>query len=324
MFDIIIFGSGTRDRYMILDPKNKKNGEEITFSYGSKIDTQEIKSFTGGGGTNVACALSKIGFKTSWWGMIGNDQEGKDIIDDIKKFGVNKNFVKISKDKGSNQSIILMYPGSERTILTYRGASNDFSLQDINFSKLKSKWIYIAPFGGKSLEIFEPVLKHAQKNGIKTMVNPGSSQIEYIKNGKIDILGLIDIISINEEEGAQLSGENKDDIQGIIKKIAPFIKNILIVTRGEKGCYVYEKQNNKLYTAGVIKTDIVDMTGAGDSFNSGFLAGYIKKDIVYGIQLGSAESSYNISNWGAKFNLLSNNDDWEKIDVKIEDFNVLI
>lgn len=156
------------------------------------------------------------------------------------------------------------------------------------------------------------------------MVNPGSSQIEYIKNGKIDILGLIDIISINEEEGAQLSGENKDDIQGIIKKIAPFIKNILIVTKGEKGCYVYEKQNNKLYTAGVIKTNIVDMTGAGDSFNSGFLAGYIKKDIVYGIQLGSAESSYNISNWGAKFNLLSNNDDWEKIDVKIEDFNVLI
>lgn len=163
MFDIIIFGSGTRDRYMILDPKNKKNGEEITFSYGSKIDTQEIKSFTGGGGTNVACALSKIGFKTSWWGMIGNDQEGKDIIDDIKKFGVNKNFVKISKDKGSNQSVILMYPGSERTILTYRGASNDFSLQDINFSKLKSKWIYIAPFGGKSLEIFEPCFEACPK-----------------------------------------------------------------------------------------------------------------------------------------------------------------
>jgi len=53
-----------------------------------------------------------------------------------------------------------MYPGSERTILTYRGASNDFSLQDINFSKLKSKWSYIAPFGGKSLEIFEFVMKN--------------------------------------------------------------------------------------------------------------------------------------------------------------------
>ncbi len=321
-FDVIVFGSGTKDTYMILDPKNKTNGDGMCFSYGAKIDAKEIKHTTGGGGTNVACALNKIGLKSSWWGAVGQDQEGDNVLNDLKNFGVDFKMAKICKEKPTNQSVILMYPGSERTILTYRGASNHYFLQDLNFSKLKSKWIYIAPFGGKTLDIMEPILKHANQKNIKTMLNPGGAQIEYIKNRNLEILSLIDILSINMQEASMFSG--KQDINEMIKELSKSIKDILIITDGENGCCVYEKKTNKLYKAGVVKTEIIDMTGAGDSFNSGFLAGYIQKnDIAYAIALGSAQSAYNIQNWGAKFNLLDKKDNWPKVDVSVSDFDSL-
>jgi sugar/nucleoside kinase (ribokinase family) len=320
-FDVTVFGSGTKDTYMILNQKDHNQSQGICLPYGGKVDATEIRHTTGGGGTNVACALAKFGLKASWWGGVGNDLEGSNVLNDLKEFGAHFKYVVIKDNIPTNQSVVLMYPGSERSIVTYRGASNDYNLQDINFGKLKSKWIYIAPSGGKSLEIFKPILEHASKKQIKTMVNPGSAQLDYIKQN-LNILSLIDVFVLNDDEASDISGVNKDDIIGMGKKLLETAKNIVIITKGEKGCEVFDKTNKKHYQAGVIKTEVVDMTGAGDSFCAGFLAGYINKnDLMYAIQLGSAESSHNIANWGAKFNLLSKKDDWEKVEVKVSDLD---
>lgn len=321
-FDVIVFGSGAEDTYMILNQKDHDIRQGICLPYGGKVDATEIRHTTGGGGTNVACALSKLGLKASWWGAVGNDLEGSNVLNDLKEFKADFKRAIIKKEIPTNQSVVLMYPGSERSIVTYRGASNEYNLQDIDFSKLKSKWVYVAPSGGKSLEILEPVLKQASVRQIKTIVNPGSGQLDFIKQTGLKLLSLIDIFVVNDDEASALSGIDKNDVIGIGKKLLETAKNIVIITKGEKGCEVFDKTNKKHYQAGVIKTEVVDMTGAGDSFCAGFLAGYINKnDIMYAVQLGSAESSHNIRNWGAKFNLLHKNDDWEKIEVKVSDLD---
>ncbi|HNY97777.1 MAG TPA: carbohydrate kinase family protein [Candidatus Pacearchaeota archaeon] len=316
MYDVITFGSGTKDTYLILDQKKIKDGNlDLCFRYGAKVEAHELRITTGGGGTNSAAALSKLGYRTAWCGMVGDDNEGKDVITDLKKFGVDGSFIKKTKEKPTNQSIVLMSPGSDRTILIYRGASNEYGLQDLDLKKIKAKWIYIAPLAGKNLDFFAPLLEYAADNGIKVMVNPGIAQIDFLKQN-MHLLSKIDILSVNEDEAARLTGYNSNQATESLNIIAQAVKSVAVITKGENGVEVADKKN--LFSAGVIDVKIVDKTGAGDSFNAGFLAEYMKTgNIPNAIQLATADATCNMQNWGAKFNLLCPNDNWERVNVTI-------
>jgi len=316
MYDVITFGSGTKDTYLILDQNKIKDGNlDLCFRYGAKVEAHELRITTGGGGTNSAAALSKLGYHTAWCGMVGDDNEGNDVIADLKKFKVDRSFIKKTKEKPTNQSIVLMSPGSDRTILIYRGASNEYGLQDLDLKKIKAKWIYIAPLAGKNLDFFAPLLEYAANNGIKIMVNPGIAQIDFLKQN-MHLLNKIDILSVNEDEAARLTDHHIDQVTESLSILTKMVKSVTIITKGEKGVEVADKKN--IYSAGIINVTIVDKTGAGDSFNAGFLAEYMKSgNIPNAIQLATADATCNMQNWGAKFNLLCSKDSWERINVTI-------
>ena len=139
MFDIITFGSAAWD--VFLRPKNfeiikdKKfiTGKGIGFNLGSKIDVEEIRFNSGGGGTNTAATFSKQGFKTAYCAAIGNDMAGREIIKKLKKLKVDVRFVSKKKEKLTNHSVILdSEREKDRTILVYRGASELLSNKDIS------------------------------------------------------------------------------------------------------------------------------------------------------------------------------------------------
>src|SRR3989344_6448749 len=108
MFDIITFGSATRD--ILVRPKNltllkynagSANGKGVCFPLplGSKIDIDDIQFNTGGGGTNIAATFSLQGFKTAFCGMVGEDIEGKEIISELKKFKINTSLLQTTGKK---------------------------------------------------------------------------------------------------------------------------------------------------------------------------------------------------------------------------------
>lgn len=87
------------------------------------------------------------------------------------------------------------------------------------------------------------------------------------------------------------------------------------MTRGEEGVSVSD--GKYLYCAKSLPVKVVEKTGAGDAFASGFISGIIeKKDIIYAIQLGIANSASCISKWGAKPGLLKKGQTFEKVDVE--------
>lgn len=321
-YDVVTFGSGTRDTYLLFaghqadESQNCKNN--LCFKFGSKVEAKQLMSFTGGGGSNVAAALSHLGFKTAWAGMVGDDFPGENIISELTRFNVDVSLVKKTALMPTNQSVVLLSSdGTDRTILVYRGASSEFGVDDLNFELLQSQWIYIAPLSGKNLEIEKEILSFAHKNNIKIFMNPSLKQLaEYKNQGKLP--EQIDVMSMNLEEAQEIYGQL--EVKDLLIKARQDTNGIVIITMGKSGSVCFD--GNKFYKIGIVDAPVLDTTGAGDSFNAGFLAAMLnQKSIEYGLQLGTANSAKNVSNYGPKIQLLKKDEDFVLAPVEIENAN---
>ncbi|HDL75099.1 MAG TPA: carbohydrate kinase family protein [bacterium] len=311
MFDIITFGSATRDSFLSLSKKNyqvlKSNkflpGKGLCFSLGSKIEIDNLDVSTGGGGTNTAATFANQGLKVAYIGKIGNDKRGEAVIEELKNFGIYTGFIKKDKNRSTNYSVILSSFSKEKTILVYRGACNFLTLKELSFKDIKAKWFYLAPLRGSLVNLFGPIVEFAKKNNIKVMVNPANSQINLKKGILRPILNKIDILSLNQEEASLLTGVPFQKEKELFKKLNQMINGIAIITKGKNGVAVSD--GIYIWKAPSIPISLMDATGAGDALASGFLSGFIKtSDIVYAIQFGVANATSCIKEIGAKNGLL--------------------
>ncbi len=323
MFDIITFGSATWDIFIRLNNfetvknKNFVTGKGICFNLGSKVDVEDVCFFSGGGGTNTAATFSKQGFKVAYYGAVGDDISGKEIIKELKKLRIDCQFVLKKRLKPTNYSIILNTGlKTDRTILVYRGASELFEKKDIPWKKLKAKWFYLAPLSGKLCRASEAIIDFAHKNKIKTAFNPGNSQLSLSLKIMKRILKKVDILILNQEEASLLTKIPYQNEKEIFNKIDEMCPGITIMTKGPKGVVVSD--GDYLYRAKGPKIKVVDRTGAGDSFSSGFVSGFIKSkgNIEYAIQLGLANSSSCLKKFGAKNGLLKKSEKWTNVNVE--------
>ncbi len=344
MYDIITFGSATKD--IILKSKAFKvtkdlpaqagdkdfvTGEGICLSLGSKIDVEDIKFNSGGGGTNTTATFAKQGFKTAFCGVVGDDEAGKEIIDELKRLKVETSLVSKTKEKVTNYSVIISSEGDlpaqagDRTILAYRGASDALDKDNIPWNKLKTKWIYLAPLSGllclpagrQATTPFEDIVNFAFENKIRIAVNPGNYQLSYPLEKLEAIFKKIDILFLNQEEASFLTKISFHEEPEIFKKIDQMCPGVAVMTKDidgvvvSDGTYIYSAKPHQ-------ELKVIDATGAGDAFASGFLSDYIRHngDIEKAIQLGIANAEGCLSEIGAKNGLLDKNSQFERVEVK--------
>lgn len=328
-YDIVVIGSATKDVFLKMEDvelrkhADSPTGVEQCFSLGSKLDIKDVIFTTGGGGTNAAVTFRRRGFKTACIGVVGNDMIGKEIIEELKKEKVEPMF-QVHDDKDTAYSVILVHPNAERTILSYKGEGQHFNVKKVPFGKLKARWFYIDSLGGH-YDLFEALVNHAVENGIKVACNPGGKELELGFEKLKPLLKHIDIFAVNKEEGAQLVGTKPDEIEETLRRLSRTCCGIVILTDGPNGSKVFAK--NVFYSAGVPDSPIVERTGAGDAYNSGFVAEYIRqleiggqepRVIAKAIQFATANSSSVVTKVGSKAGILHKGDwsQWPLVEVR--------
>ena len=149
MFNIITFGSATRDiflkaeEFLVGDFRFDQIKKKILLPYGLKVNIEEIYFHSGGGGSNTAATFSSQGHKVAYCGVIGRDPEGEAVLKELKEKGIDTMFVSRTDRKPTNVSVIFSTP-KERTILVYKGASSVLSKSQVPFKKIKNAdWFYI-------------------------------------------------------------------------------------------------------------------------------------------------------------------------------------
>jgi sugar/nucleoside kinase (ribokinase family) len=324
MFDIITFGSATQDIFLkskgfkIKEEKKVFTGKGISLSLGSKIPVEEIKFLNGGGGMNTTFTFKNQGFKVAYCGAVGKDSVGEEIKGKLKKKGISTEFLFFDKKKHTNYSVILATK-NERTILVYKGASEILPEKNIPWKKLKAKWLYLAPFSGKLINLWEKILKFAKENKIKIAMNPGNTQLSLSKNRLKKLLNFADVLILNQEEASLATGLAYHKEKEIFKKLDTWVDGICIMTKGPLGGVVSD--GKYLYEYGILKAEkIVDLTGCGDAFGSGFVTGFARwaskiqrkagvDRIEYAIQFGSANAVSCLQEIGAQNGLLKKGED---------------
>jgi len=323
MFDIITFGSATKDIFLqtregeVVNDERFSSGKGLCFSLGSKIRAEDIYFTSGGGGTNTAATFAKQGFSVAYCGKIGNDGAGDNILKELERHGIDSRFVSFTEERPTSHSVILDVPEKDRTILVYRGASDLCRKEDVSFDELRSEWFYLAPFAREARDLFYLLLDHAREKGVRTMVNPSKSQLEEERFK--EALSKIDILLLNMEEASILTGVSYENEEGIKKEMKRVSVKVVLITKGERGVWAYD--GKKEYSAKPEVLGAKDRTGAGDSFGSGFLSAFIRSsgDVKEGIQLGIANSTNCLQKMGAKHGLLEKNDEYNKVKVHESD-----
>ncbi len=314
--DVATFGSATKDVFLRTDPVVLKSerfvtGKGICFPLGSKVNSDEIFFTVGGGGTNTAATFASQGLKTAYIGKVGSDLSGTEVLQILKRHGVVTDFIKKTANKKTNFSVVLDVEENDRTILVYRGASGEFKAEEIP-EELEADWFYLAPFPKRAAGEFYKIIDLAKSKDIKLAVNPSKDILK--DDGFETALGKIDVLLLNQEEASILTGIDYEREDQIFKKIDESFRNIFAITKGSRGVSISD--DKMIYRAKALDTDVIDRTGAGDSFGAGFVSGLIKfGDLKEAIQLGVANASSCLAKRGAKKGLLKEGENYKKIKV---------
>ena len=233
---------------------------------------------SGGSAANTAVGFQSFGGKCSFIGQIGNDKFGDLFSKDLNNSGVFFQDQDYQISEKTSKSIILITPDAERSMNTFLGASNKFNINSVDESIIsKSNMIYIEGYLFDQDEAKEAIYQCcnlAKDNNSKVALS--LSDLFCVDRHRNDFLYLInkyvDIIFANEHEIKSLYQlDLKTSINNIKKNV-----DVGAVTLGPKGSIVFEKET-EYHIDPIFVEQLIDTTGAGDLFASGFLFGFINK-----------------------------------------------
>lgn len=251
----------------------------------------------GGKGANQGVAISKLGKKVNFLGMVGKDGLGEKAINYMRDAGVNIDYIKkvdvttgiaiINVDKHGNNNIIVI-PGANEKV--------DREYLEENLCVFKTSDIVIF-----QLEIPMDTVRYgleiAKKLGKITILNPApAAELED------DILKNVDILIPNEHELKRISKMEIDNEESIVTACRLLIEkgvDKVIVTLGENGVFYVDKSQYRLFPS--YDVEVVDTTAAGDSFIGGFVSSYmVEKNVEAAIERGQKTAALCIQRLGAQ------------------------
>lgn len=260
-----------------------------------------ITLLPGGDAANQAIILSRLGFKTALLSRRGNDEFGDLMLELLRKHGrdIDLSGIVVDPVKATSVCAMMIKPDGHRHFCSHKGAIFDFCLDDIDLSILSGAKVAsiggmfgLPSFDGKGSQAF---FKAAKEQGVITVADTKADLMGIGLAGIRDTLAYTDYFFPSYDEAAAISKETKPERMARVFLDAG-AKNVGIKL-GSKGCYMSNTHTD--YYLPVIPSKVVDTTGAGDNFMSGFIAGLLQGWDVRGCcEFGTAAAALCVSQVG--------------------------
>ena len=288
---------------------------------GGKLEAEENLVTSGGGGTNVAVGLHRLGEAVKVVSRIGSDDLGEVMIKQLEREGLDLSMMQKGDGK-TGLSVVLVSNDGGRSIVTYRGESAFIKTNEIDWEEIKkADWIQVSSLGGE-MQFLEDLIMFAFNNGVKIGFNPGRKELDQ-KERMMKIISKLDFFNVNRMEASILTGVDFDNEKEIMKKMADLGVRVVAVTDGKRGASVVV--NRSWLKMDAFPVSSLDDTGAGDAFVCGAVAGILqnKKPEDY-LKMGLASGGSQVMKLGAKDGLLYKNDmdKWTKKKLKMVEENI--
>lgn len=302
---ILAIGKGVQDVFLRsdeFDPHRQGKKLYTHLPLGLKMEVEDVTFATGGNATNVAVTLARQGCEAAYMWGLGTDPASQAILYDLDKEGVDTSLVAQDDSYQSGYSVIMIATNGERTILNHRGVAFGRSgRHGFDFGAIKGyDWVYPSSLGNGGLKMLGEIVDAAEKHGAKVMLNPAGPELEE-KDKLIALLDSVDVLIANKEEMQQLvAGETCEELALHALHYVP----VAIVSDGPNG--VVATDGKTIVRAGMYEdVPVLDRTGAGDAFASGFLSQWAQgKPLKDSIVFASANSTSVVGKIGAKTGIL--------------------
>ncbi|TFG22985.1 MAG: carbohydrate kinase family protein [Promethearchaeota archaeon] len=238
-----------------------------------KIDAITEDYFSGGVTANFLVAIARLGGNCGFIGAVGEDDYGKFLLDDFKAENVDTSMTIIKEDKATPVNFIMVVEGEKSIIQSPKMQTTRLLEEELNETYIsKAKILHTTLI---HQDIAEKAINIAKENNVRISIDLEPQIALRGWNNLQDILLKADVIIPNKEGAKMITGCSTPELAArfLIKKGIPLV----IITMGKNGCLVTTKNFQKKFLAYKID-NVVDTTGAGDTFNGAFSMGYwIKK-----------------------------------------------
>ncbi len=253
----------------------------------------------GGSAANTIVGLSRLDLKTGFIGKVASDTEGKFLLDELKREGVDINGVTVSEIGRSGVVMGFIDLKGDRALYVDPGVNDQLEYKEINIDYISdTEFLHLSSFVAD--QPFDAQKQLINKlSAVKICFDPGAIYAIKGLNSNKPIIRKSYAVLPNEIEVSQLTGENYQEGAKLFLKLGA---KLVAVKLGKKGCYVTNGKESHLIEA--YKVNVVDTTGAGDAFNAGFIYGLVKgKDLYTCGKLGNFVASSCVSAMGARTGL---------------------
>jgi sugar/nucleoside kinase (ribokinase family) len=280
-YDLLVAGEINPD-LILTDPHLQPRFDQ------AEILVRDAALTPGSSSVIFACGAARLGLKVAFIGIAGDDVFGRFMLDAIEARGVDCSHVIIDPTQNTGFTVILNRI-SDRAMLTHLGAINALTVQHISDDLLsRARHLHVASyFLQTNLQPdLSELFRRARKLGLTTSLDTNWDPAEQWF-GVHDLLPLTDVFLPNENEACALM--DTDDVEYAARGLNASA-NIVAIKMGAKGGLVISDE--KVIRASAISVNVVDTVGAGDTFDSGFVYGFLQrwslqKSLKLGIACGS-------------------------------------
>jgi ribokinase len=251
---VVVVGSTNFDM-VVKSERLPKEGESLLVS--------NLRFFPGGKGANQAVAVARMGARTSLVGAVGADIIGDFLLQGLAAEGIDTAYVRRDPGRATGSAFIMLFPNGNNCIAVDPAANFNLTPADIERAKdVIERADALSTVLEIPLEAVEAALRLARKAGKLTVLDAGPPR--YCP---LEILTLADIVSPNETELAELTGE---EVRGRVsareaaEKLLSWGVKTVVLKLGSDGSMLVTAKKSKHFPA--CKVDAIDPTAAGDAF----------------------------------------------------------
>lgn len=242
------------------------NGKEwLCIEFGVKFPYDYVDIVRAvGPSPNAAVAFSRLGIKAGLTTYVGQDETGKETIEYLQQQGVDTSTVSVQPGVKSSYWYALRY-GADRTMLTANEKFNYVWMQP----PAVPDWIYLAQSDSNSWQLHLDTLNYLNANpNTKLAFQPGTAHFAWGKEKLAEFYKRADIVILNREEAAQVTGLPIDSVADLAKGFHDLGTNIIVITDGKDGAYASDGTRLLQIPNYPDPAPPYDRTGAGDAFAS--------------------------------------------------------
>lgn len=302
----------TDEGLVIETPEDITSKQKIAFELGGKYRVQDRYEAVGGVAANVSHGLTRLGRLAACYSKVGNDDRGRWVINQFRQAKVPTEFLFTDKKAQTDLSaIIVLIQNGERTIFHNRDANELLEIIDRKFAM--TEWVFASALNGEWQENLKKLLRLKETYGFLLALNPGQHNIREEPNLIFEAVSQADVLLLNKDEAIelvltkeqQISRERLDNELFLLETLRDSGAKIIGLTDGKRGAWSFDG-DEYWYCPIYAAKQLVDSTGAGDAFGSGFLAALLAgKPIEDALRYGIANSASVVSTYGAIAGLLS-------------------